>query len=747
MFVGERVRTVLASSLIISAAGMGAVALSAPPASAISAVTLYVSSGSIATTTCSQTNPCGTIQEGINAGDASTYNGYDVTIDVAAGTYRENITVSAANLNSLTIAGAGASSTTVNGGAAGPVFSISGGTVTLSGLTITNGSGSSSEGGAVINGGTLTITNCTISGNTAGGSSTSYGGAIYNYGGGIININESTLSGNSAAYGGAIANNSGTVNITDSTLSGNTASSDGGVIYNNSTLNIADSTLYGNTATGNGGAISEYLGAANITASTLYGNTAGIGGAIYLPTNSTAKFSASIVAGNTGGNCNGTTVDSGYNLTDDSSCGFSASTDRIVTTGLLLGPLANNGGPTSTILPQSGSPAIGVIPLNITINSVQVCPRIDQRGLASATNVQCNIGAVEGDFQSVSFTSSTPSATVGGTTYTPAATSTSGLAVTITVDSTSSGVCSISSGVVSFLSTGTCTLDANQGGDNNYDVASQVQQSVTVSTAPVAPLRLLAQAPLILASTSGVAGTPLTLTSRGGSGSGALTYRLVSTGTANCTLNGDVLNASDGTCTIQVAKAGDATYLNAISAPTTVTFEVVALATQAPLTLTSTRGVAGTPLTLTSSGGSGSGALTYRLVSTGTANCTLSGITLRAHKAGTCALTLTKAADATYAATRSALTTVSFKAGLSATRVSGFVWLGHTSIVAIVGTGFYNKPTITSNDPRTRAVVIHDHGKVLVVRVTVRRDARTGWHVFTITLANGHSCRVRYVVK
>jgi hypothetical protein len=88
--------------------------------------------------------------------------------------------------------------------------------------------------------------------------------------------------------------------------------------------------------------------------------------------------------------------------------------------------------------------------------------------------------------QTVSFTSSAPTnATVGGATYTPTASATSALTVAITVDSSSSTICSISSGKVSFQSVGTCTLDANQSGNTTYSPAAQVQQSFTVSQAPV----------------------------------------------------------------------------------------------------------------------------------------------------------------------------------------------------------------------------------------------------------------------
>jgi virginiamycin B lyase len=90
--------------------------------------------------------------------------------------------------------------------------------------------------------------------------------------------------------------------------------------------------------------------------------------------------------------------------------------------------------------------------------------------------------ATELTHQTVSFTSTAPTnAVINGPTYTPAASATSGLSVAITVDPSSSSVCAIDgSGVVSFQGYGTCTLNANQGGNVDYSPATQVQQSFTV---------------------------------------------------------------------------------------------------------------------------------------------------------------------------------------------------------------------------------------------------------------------------
>ena len=82
--------------------------------------------------------------------------------------------------------------------------------------------------------------------------------------------------------------------------------------------------------------------------------------------------------------------------------------------------------------------------------------------------------------QTISFTSANPSPANVGSTYTPTATATSGLTVAISLDGTSTG-CSIASGVVSFASAGTCVVNANQAGDNNYNAAAQVQHSITIN--------------------------------------------------------------------------------------------------------------------------------------------------------------------------------------------------------------------------------------------------------------------------
>jgi hypothetical protein len=83
--------------------------------------------------------------------------------------------------------------------------------------------------------------------------------------------------------------------------------------------------------------------------------------------------------------------------------------------------------------------------------------------------------------QIINFTSTAPTTASVGDTYTPTATASSGLTVALTIDSSSSSVCSISAGTVTYTTSGTCTIDANQSGGSNYNAAAQVQQAFNVS--------------------------------------------------------------------------------------------------------------------------------------------------------------------------------------------------------------------------------------------------------------------------
>jgi hypothetical protein len=64
-----------------------------------------------------------------------------------------------------------------------------------------------------------------------------------------------------------------------------------------------------------------------------------------------------------------------------------------------LGPLAYHGGPTETMLPLSGNPAIGVIPYQTTVTldhrSIRLCPAASQQGTPHGSRRHCNAGAAQ----------------------------------------------------------------------------------------------------------------------------------------------------------------------------------------------------------------------------------------------------------------------------------------------------------------------------------------------------------------
>jgi hypothetical protein len=263
-------------------------------------------------------------------------------------------------LDSITIAGPGANLLTISGGHAVEVFTIAPNiTVTISGLTIAHGFNSGDGGGISNNGGTLTINSCTLSENQASAG----GGGIYSLAG-TATVNNSTFSGNTAVDGGGIlSNNAGTLVVNSSTFSGNTASTQGGGISQNGTTTVNNSTFSGNTAVDGGG---------------IY-NAGG-----------TVTLNNSILASNT------TTSQPGIECQN---CGTPSNNNLIVIGGAQLAPLGWYGGPTQTMLPLPGSPAIGNGMASTTDD-----PNMDQRGFKRPTTGAVDLGAVQTNYLIVTTT-------------------------------------------------------------------------------------------------------------------------------------------------------------------------------------------------------------------------------------------------------------------------------------------------------------------------------------------------------
>lgn len=183
---------------------------------------------------------------------------------------------------------------------------------------------------------------------------------------------------------------------------------------------------------------------------------------------------------------------------------------------------------------------------------------------AAANQVQQHITVYSAN---VIHPSTAPTTGIVHGTYSASATVTSGDTVLITLDGNSTG-CSLKSSKVTFTAAGTCLVDFNDPGNGAFAAAAQIRQSISVRTTA-----LKAQAALYVTSVKGLFGTPITLTTSGGSGTGAVSYVVTSAGSAGCTTSNGLLNASGvGTCLVTATKAGDATFSDAHSNATTVSF-------------------------------------------------------------------------------------------------------------------------------------------------------------------------------
>jgi len=92
--------------------------------------------------------------------------------------------------------------------------------------------------------------------------------------------------------------------------------------------------------------------------------------------------------------------------------------------------------------------------------------------------------------QTLSFTSTAPTAAVVRGSYAPSVASSAGLTPSLSIDAAASATCSVSSGVVTFVAAGSCIVIAHQSGTNNFTAAAPVQQSFTIApeVAPAVPI-------------------------------------------------------------------------------------------------------------------------------------------------------------------------------------------------------------------------------------------------------------------
>ena len=300
---------------------------------------------------------------------------------------------------------------------------------TFSGNHVVDGSG----GALYLDGGMVDISNSTFSGNSATTTGNyGNGGAITGYAE-TLHISGSSLTNNTAAAsGGAISVNAEFLEIESSTIAGNTAALGGGGIHveGNTVTRIANSTIATNRANGGeGGAIEGSTGGLTLIADTITQNqSVGISG-VSVTTPEIAPGSvhsrsakrgltpagsitavvgpltldSTILAGNgstdlgQGAGATAIVVTSTHSLIGTSLVpvtDLGGTQTGVSGSALLLGPLTNNGGPTSTFALLAGSPAIDAGPATLPAFPGS---DFDQRGsgFARVVNGLVDIGAYE----------------------------------------------------------------------------------------------------------------------------------------------------------------------------------------------------------------------------------------------------------------------------------------------------------------------------------------------------------------
>lgn len=252
-------------------------------------------------------------------------------------------------------------------GYGGGIFVLSG-TVSITASVINGNSSRQFGAGIFASASYLTLVDSVVSNNSliasAGSGSGGFGAGISASSGG--SIIRSTISGNSAGSGTGGGISGSVLSIVDCTISGNSAAFVGGVDIGG-TSEIINSTISGNSASVSTGAlVNEGGGTVKITSSTITANTSPVGspGAVRGSVGKLQVWS-SIIAGNTNGDVVGNPnrtpfLSLGYNLIGSvtGTSAFNQPGDQVGVADPMLGPLADNGGPTKTHMPLMGSPAI-----------------------------------------------------------------------------------------------------------------------------------------------------------------------------------------------------------------------------------------------------------------------------------------------------------------------------------------------------------------------------------------------------
>ncbi|XJC73572.1 Ig-like domain-containing protein [Delftia tsuruhatensis] len=259
-------------------------------------------------------------------------------------------------------------------------------------------------------------------------------------------------------------------------------------------------------------------------------------------------------------------------------------------------------------------------------------------------------GRVQPDVASVPFTTlrleqsidfAQPAAQTFGTTFTPVATATSGLAVTFSASAPE--VCTVdAAGVFSFHSAGTCTMTARQGGDATYAPAPEVAYPVTVQPAAQNIVWSM-PAPLVV-------DARVALSAAGGGSSQAVQFSSLTP--AACSVSGaEVSSRLAGTdnCLLAADQQGDANHLPAARQVLSLSIgkgpQAIAFTSVAPAAAK-----VGDTYAVAATGGASGKAVVFSVDAATAAHCTIAGGSVSFIAPGPCRILADQAGDANYEA-------------------------------------------------------------------------------------------------
>jgi len=170
--------------------------------------------------------------------------------------------------------------------------------------------------------------------------------------------------------------------------------------------------------------------------------------------------------------------------------------------------------------------------------------------------------------QTIKFTSASPSpGIVGGPTYhVTAMGGGSGEPVLFTIDESSAGACTISESTVSFVTAGTCTIDANQAGNTEFAAATQEQQTFPVRRAQAVMFTSAPPSPAV------VGGPVYMVTATGGESGQPVALTVDPSSAGVCAISESTVSfVAAGTCTIDANQAAGGEFAAAPQATQSIT--------------------------------------------------------------------------------------------------------------------------------------------------------------------------------